>query len=287
MLCVGVLAFTGCAPELKRVAPDWENPGQRLVGEELTPLLQAAGRDPGTCEVFFLETPHLNAADFGNCTFGFTTGFADTQDAALIEGVVAHEVAHEVLSHPEKQELAAGTMQGIAKGLAQAPGWGPVAALGVLAVSMVILPSYARVHEADADAKALELLQAAGDPDPPGTMAHAFEVLLAREGAQGGGILDTHPHTTKRLATMRELQAREPPIDRTRLAATPNATTAPASSTPPLGQAVSRKVYVLEPSTPPDPRADWSQRYKRMVAPAEKVEDTDGTVTSVDTKASE
>jgi hypothetical protein len=196
-------------------------------------------------------------------------------------------VAHEVLSHPEKQELAAATAEGIEKGLFQAPGWGPVAALGVLAVSMVILPTYARVHEAEADAKALELLQAAGDPDPPGTMAHAFEVLLARVGA-GGGILDTHPHTTERLATMRELQAREPPIDRSRLAATHNANTAPASPSPPLGLAVSHKPWTLEPGAPPDPRADWSERYKRMVATAEaKADGNETTETTGNTRASE
>ncbi|MBI3767859.1 MAG: M48 family metalloprotease [Deltaproteobacteria bacterium] len=75
---------------------------------------------------------------------------------------------------------------------------------------MVVLPAYSRSQEADADEKAIEILRAEGDADPAGTMAHTFEVLLTREGAKGGGLVDTHPNMTERLEAMRTLQARQP-----------------------------------------------------------------------------
>jgi Zn-dependent protease with chaperone function len=242
------------------------------------PLLQAAGRDPQACGVIFFETEHLNAVSLGNCTFGFTTGLAATNDRVLITGVAAHEVAHEALRHAEKAEVAVTTVR-VAQGAARAvPGWGALVALAIIPVAMVILPAYSRSLEAAADEKALEILQTEGDADPAGTMVHTFEVLLAREGPTGGEILDTHPHTTGRLEAMRGREAREPQQQ-----------VAAILPREPAKLKLFRKIYVPELLPPPDPRVAWSERYKRMMATAEaQAKEADTTKSAPkDTKASE
>jgi Zn-dependent protease with chaperone function len=277
-ISVSAAALAGCAVPIRTIPPDWGNPGQRLVGEELMPLLQAAGREPQACGVVFLETEHLNAVSLGNCTFGFTTGLAATNDRVLITGVAAHEVAHEALRHAEKAEVAATTVR-VAEEIARdIGGWGAIASLGITLVSMVVMPAYSRSLEAAADAKALEILQAEGKADPAGTMVHTFEMLLAREGPIGGEILDTHPHTNARLKAMRAREAREPQQQ--------------AAAIPPREPATPelfRKIYVPEVLPPPDPRATWSERYKRIVATAEAQAKEPETreATPHDTKASE
>jgi len=119
-IAVSVVVLTGCAAQIRTVPPDWENPSHRLVGEELLPLLQAAGRDPDTCEVLFFETEHLNAASLGKCTFGFTTGLADTQASSPIletgnrrvvcsqdcRGFCGAAFAHACLAHGTKPECS-------------------------------------------------------------------------------------------------------------------------------------------------------------------------------------
>lgn len=260
-ISVGVVALSGCAAELKRVPADWENPGHRLVGERLSPLLQAAGREPETCEVFFLETEHLDAASLGNCTFAFTTGLAETRDATLITGVAAHEVAHEALRHSEKGEAVVTTIRIAQEAARASSGWGALVALAIIPFAMVALPAYARAHEAAADTKAVEILRAAHDPDPAGTMIYTLETLSARERLTGGGLLGSHPDTTRRLGALRALQEPrlEPP--------------AQEQAAPPLAVALPKTSHTAQAieirRRPPDPRADWSERYKKMVAGAE------------------
>lgn len=225
MVCLGMLALASCAAQTKTVRPDWQNPGHKLVGQQLVSLLRAVGRDPNTCKIAFFETEVLNAVSLGDCRFGFSTGVANTGDATLIAGVAAHEVAHDVLGHANKRQAAAATEQLIRTGVSIIPGIGGlIATSAVLVAGMVALPAYSRSQEAEADEKAVEILKARGDPNPAETMVHSFRVLLARHGAKGGGLLDTHPGTEDRLEAMLKLQRQQPPIEtplRTELAEAP------------------------------------------------------------------
>jgi hypothetical protein len=214
IMCVAALVISGCAETTKTIRPNWQNPGHRLVAQQLVPLLRAGGRDQNVCKVFFIETENLNAVSLGECTFGFTTGLADTGDAKLIVGVAAHEVAHDVLGHADKRKAAIATEQLIRTGVSLIPGVGGlIASSAILVAGMLALPAYSRSQEAEADDKAVEILLAAGDADAAGTMIHAFRVLLARHGAKGGGLLDTHPGTEDRLEAMRKRQLQQPAIE--------------------------------------------------------------------------
>ena len=265
IMCVAALVISGCAEKTKTIRPDWQNPGHKLVAQQLVPLLRAGGRDPNVCKVFFIETEKLNAVSLGDCTFGFTTGLTGTGDAKLIFGVAAHEVAHDVLGHADKRKAAIATEQLIRTGVSLIPGVGGlIASSAVLVVGMLALPAYSRSQEAEADDKAVEILQAAGDAEGAGTMIHAFRVLLARHGAKGGGLLDTHPGTEDRLEAMRKHQLQQPAKEapaptvmmreeRPGIAAPPmkspdSALVGGASGQPSSGESAGRPAGKIEPS---------------------------------------
>ncbi len=202
-----ILIVSACAPQAKVVRPDWQNPGHKLVKDQIIPLLRAAGRTPESCVVFFVDSDKINAFSAGDCKFGFTTGLVNTGDAQFIRGVAAHEVAHEVLGHADKRQAAVATERMIRTGVSLIPGVGGLIATStVLVAGMFALPAYSRTQEAEADSKAVEILRSANDTDPAGTMVYSFRKLLALSGAKGGGLLDSHPGTEERLTAMLLLQ---------------------------------------------------------------------------------
>ncbi|MGA2333471.1 MAG: M48 family metallopeptidase [Syntrophales bacterium] len=210
VLYFSVLALTGCAAQTaaqtKVVKPDWQNPVHKKVAEQIVPLLKSAGRSPGNCQVFFIDSQILNAMSLGECKFGFTTGLINIGDERLIRGVAAHEIGHEVLGHADKRKTAIATEQLTRTALSFIPGVGGlIASNAVLVTGMLALPAYSRSQETDADNKAVEILSKANDPDPAGTMAYSFRFLLKSAGATGGGLLDSHPNTRERLEAMVKL----------------------------------------------------------------------------------
>jgi len=214
VICLGLLIWAGCGAQTKTVRPDMQVPGHRLVAQELVSLLRAAGRDPASCKLFFMETEEWNAASAGECTFGFTTGLANTGDTTLIRGIAAHEVGHEVLGHADQRKAAIAAEQVIRTGVSLIPGIGGLIASGaVLVAGMIALPAYSRSQEAEADEKAVEFLRVQGDTNPSGTMVYVFRSLLNRYGEKGGGLLDSHPNTKERLeAVQRPRDPRDGPV---------------------------------------------------------------------------
>ena len=92
-----------------------------------------------------------------------------------------------------------------------------------------------------------------------GTMIYTLQTLAAREGVTEDGILATHPAITRRVEELRALQ--EPCFEPlSQVAAAPPVTRLPKTLSP---QRLTRVII------PPDPRADWSERYKRMGASAD------------------
>jgi Zn-dependent protease with chaperone function len=209
-LCICISSLVGCAGEratqTRVVKPDWQNPAHKKVAEQIVPLLRSAGRSPGNCQVFFIDSQKLNAMSLGECRFGFTTGLINTGDERLIRGVAAHEIGHEVLGHADKRKTAIAAEQLTRAALSFIPGVGGlIASNAMLVTGMLALPAYSRSQETDADSKAVDILSKANDPDPAGTMAYSFRFLLKSSGATGGGLLDSHPNTRERLEAMVKL----------------------------------------------------------------------------------
>jgi len=127
---------------------------------------------------------------------------------AVIEAVVAHEVAHEVMGH-------VGTRRKLSLSLTASFGALGLFAPGVGLLDFVVNPlvvrAFGRNQELQADQKAVEVLRAMGHPAPRRSLATALEAVARhtpreREGLEG--LLATHPTLDDRLAALTPL---EPP----------------------------------------------------------------------------
>ena len=165
----------------------------------------AGGDDPQRYGFAFIKSPTAAAYSDEDATFYFTDGLM-RQPAPIIEAVVAHEVAHEVLGH-------VGTRRKLSLSLTAS-----FAALGIVApgaglldfvVNPLVVRAFGRYQEMQADQKAVEILRAMGYREPRRTLAIALESLAAytpreREGLEG--LLATHPSLDERLAALEPLE---------------------------------------------------------------------------------
>lgn len=201
-----LVVLPACAERPQYVKPDFTLPSHRAVGEQFVAAFEAVGRSPQSCTLAFIQSPDINAASAGDCVFGVTTALVDTEDERLIAGIVAHEVAHDVLGHANKRKAAAATAQAVQLGTSFIPLVGSFVSLGVAAASWLALPAYSRAQEAEADARAVAILRGMGHGEPVATMTYALRTLLDRYGDKGGGILDSHPATAERIAALQALR---------------------------------------------------------------------------------
>jgi Zn-dependent protease with chaperone function len=128
------------------------------------------------------------------------------QPAPIIEAVVAHEVAHEVMGH-------VGTRRKLSLSLTASFGalgiFAPGAGLLDFVVNPLVVRAFGRYQELQADQKAVEILRAMGHATPRRSLANALEAIAAhtpreREGLEG--LLATHPSIDDRLAALIPLE---------------------------------------------------------------------------------
>lgn len=163
-------------------------------------LAPAVGLDPRRIYIAGQRSEHVNAAAFGDRHFVVTFGLLKTENQCVLVGVVAHELAHDVLDHPRAQVVSA-TGIGVlatAAGLV-IPGGGYL----VQGAGWLGLRAYGRSQEAEADARAIELLTKSGTPS--WTLRYALEFIQDVYGDQGGSWLDTHPATAERIKNQPEI----------------------------------------------------------------------------------
>jgi predicted Zn-dependent protease len=131
------------------------------------------------------DSPGLNAAALGDHHFYVTRGAAQTEDPCFLIGLIAHEVAHDILKHPESL-VRTGDVVSIA-GLI----------LGTVAGAFVPGAGY--------------LVQGAtelGMRAPPWTLRYTLEYLHEVSGdTKGVAWLSTHPLLPERIAS-------QPPVVR-------------------------------------------------------------------------
>ena len=171
----------------------------------------AGGDDPQRYGFAFIRSPTAAAYSDEDATFYFTDGLM-RQPTPIVEAVVAHEVAHEVLGHVgarRKLSLSLTASFG-ALGLF-APGVG----LLDFVVNPLVVRAFGRSQEMQADQKAIEILRAMGHASPRRSLATALQSLAAytpkeREGLEG--LLATHPAVDERLAALEPLEGPTRPV---------------------------------------------------------------------------
>jgi Zn-dependent protease with chaperone function len=165
----------------------------------------AAGDDPERYSFAFVKSRTAAAYSDEEATFYMTDGLMRL-DRTVIDAVVAHEVAHEVLGHVgARRTLSLSLSAGFGAVGILAPGVG----LLDFVMNPLVVRAYSRRQELEADQKAVEILRAMGYGTPRRTLAEALRAVDAhvpKEKEQPGGLLATHPTLAERLAALEPLE---------------------------------------------------------------------------------
>ena len=184
------------------VSLDPTEPAHLLLSTALDDVWRTTGRS-NPVSVVIVTSPEINAVSMGDGRFLLWEGLASLPRNA-IDGVMAHETAHDLLRHSRKATGVREVVDFVADVLSilgraeydaedTIKGWARNA----------VLPHYSRQQEHQADSLAVEILWAAGY-DGVSTMAETLRLLLARYGNVGGGVLDYHPSLAERITVLEE-----------------------------------------------------------------------------------
>jgi Zn-dependent protease with chaperone function len=172
---------------------------QRLQ-QVMTPLVKAMDHPLAlnTVKVGILDDAQINAASAGGGEFYVTRGLLDKADDRRLAGVLAHELAHDDLSHVAKaQTLGAGLSIGMVILDQIIPGSGAITPIA----GQLVLNTYTQTEEYAADRHGMQILRRAGLP--PTVMADTLTWLVQTEGGSSGGFFATHPATADRIEALR------------------------------------------------------------------------------------
>lgn len=165
----------------------------------------AAGDDPERYSFAFVKSRTAAAYSDEEATFYVTDGLMRL-DPAVIDAVVAHEVAHEVLGHVGARRTLS---LSLSAGFGAVGIFAPGAGLLDLLVNPLVVRAYSRRQELEADQKAVEILRAMGYGTPRRTLAEALRAVdahIPKEKEQPDGLLATHPTIEERLAALDPLE---------------------------------------------------------------------------------
>ena len=204
LLVLALVLVTGCATTVPERAyyPNPADPETRVLAEALWRAAKAASDDPGEYSFAMIRSNDVSAYTVEDATFYFTQGLA-RQPAKVIDALVAHEVAHELLGHIGQRRalslsLGAGfTVLGIA-----IPGTG----LLDFIANPLIVRAFTRDQEIAADLKAVEVLRDMGYKAPRRTLAEALSTAAKINGPPRGGWLSTEPSLEDRLSRLEPLE---------------------------------------------------------------------------------
>jgi Zn-dependent protease with chaperone function len=204
-LWLGLLVIvTGACTTLpeRTYYPDPASPETRVLAEALWRAAKAASDDPNEYSFAMIRSKHVGAYTVEDATFYFTEGLA-RQPGPVVDALVAHEVAHELLGHiGQRRSLALSlgasfTVLGI-----MVPGAGLIDIL----TNPLIVRAFTRDQEIAADLKAVEVLRDMGYTAPRRVMADALRAAAKVNGAPRGGWLATEPALEDRLGPLEPLE---------------------------------------------------------------------------------
>jgi beta-barrel assembly-enhancing protease len=182
-----------------------ENPAGLAALRGLAQRLAPSSLDdpPFTVDVVRSGMPNAIALP-GNHILVFEGLIDEADDPAMVAGVLAHEIAHLELDHPTRrivEQLGLGAIVTIAFGGSN------VGDAGLTLASL----AYSREAEAEADARAIELLDAAGLRSDG--LARFFRKIGTDRPGELPGWLSTHPDLADRAAAHPGKDDGEPGLD--------------------------------------------------------------------------
>ena len=203
------LLMSGCAGlPAGAYYPEPRDPNTTRVATILHRAAVAAGDDPKRYTFAFIRTEHPVAYTDEDATFYISDGLA-RMPTPVLEAVIAHEVAHEVLDHVgTRRRMSVGMTGGFSVAGLFVPGTGMLD----LMLNPLVVRAFSRQQELAADQRAVEILRDMGDPTPRRSMAAALRAVDAApvKSQEGGGrALDTLPTLQTRLAALEPLEPTE------------------------------------------------------------------------------
>ncbi len=143
----------------------------------------------------------INAASLGDRHFIVTDALMQMDNPCLLWGIVAHELAHDLLGHSNSKVLAQMGLGALATAAGAVSGG--LGGYVVGAAGDVLINAYSRSQEREADAKAIDLLEKGGNPR--WALRYTLEFLRDAYGDEGGGWTQSHPLTSERISTQPEV----------------------------------------------------------------------------------
>jgi len=201
-----VLLFGGCATAPSGAYfPRVSEPATLAISHSLYRAAEAAGDDPGRYSFGMIKTEEAAAFTTDDATFFFSDGLARLPQR-IVEPIVAHEVAHEVLKHwGARRNLSLSITAGFTVLGVVFPGVGLVDLL----VNPLVVRAYSRDQELAADARSVQILTAMGYATPRRSLATALTAVDRANGSPTATtMLSTHPALAARLAALGSI---EPP----------------------------------------------------------------------------
>ena len=203
LLLIALTTLTGCAtfPD-DAYYPNPSDPATRLLAAALYRAARAASEDPQRFSFAMVRTAAVRAYTGEDATFYFSEGLA-LQSPSVIDALVAHEVAHELLDHVgRRRALSLSVTGGFTVLGVMLPG---LSALDLLA-NPLIVRAYTRDQELDADRRAVEVLRDMGYATPRRVLTEALREAAARNEAADRGPFATEPELRERLAALEPLE---------------------------------------------------------------------------------
>ena len=181
--------------------PAANDPNTLRVANVLHRAAVAAGDDPARYTFTLIKTRQPAAFTDEDATFYVSDGLAQ-MPTPVLQAMIAHEVAHEVLDHVGTRRRMAVGMTG---GFSAAGFFMPGVGLLDLLVNPLVVRAFSRKQELEADRRAVEILRDMGDPTPRRSLAQALRAVDAapvRSQEGEGGALDIRPSLSERLSAL-------------------------------------------------------------------------------------
>jgi Zn-dependent protease with chaperone function len=175
----------------------------RVLAEALYRAARYGSEEPERYSFAMIRTAEVRAETGEDATFYFSEGLA-RQPARVVDALVAHEVAHELLGHVgQRRTLSLSVTGGFAVLGVVVPGLG----LLDLVANPLIVRAHTREQELTADRRAVEILRDMGYAAPRRVLTEALREAAAVNGAPERGPMASEPELALRLAALEPLEA--------------------------------------------------------------------------------